>query len=267
MSTHRLVFGDDGSAAADVAWLWVNGHRWPDWTISVVTARRPAEWTPLPPERTEPHPWDPPRPRELLAGADQTRVEHLVAEADPRVVLESFQDADLLVLGPRGRGVLKQLHVGSTAEWLLGKPRTPVAIVRNGRPTRRVVLCADVSPNVERAAASLAGLPWIGDCEVTVLTVADGRTDVDAAIDAAARPLRVAGIEPAERRLDAPRHGPTGRRDPRPVLLEALRELDADLAALGTAGPGGLRRALTGSTSRAVALHADCSVLVAHAGD
>ena len=27
--TPRLVFGDDGSPSADVAWLWVNDHPWP----------------------------------------------------------------------------------------------------------------------------------------------------------------------------------------------------------------------------------------------
>lgn len=35
------VFGDDGSAAADVVWLWINNHRWPGWRISVVTAHHP----------------------------------------------------------------------------------------------------------------------------------------------------------------------------------------------------------------------------------
>ncbi len=37
MSRRTLVFGDDGSEAADVAWLWVNEHTWPDSQIEVVT--------------------------------------------------------------------------------------------------------------------------------------------------------------------------------------------------------------------------------------
>jgi hypothetical protein len=30
-SVPRLVFGDDGSADADVVWLWINNHSWPGW--------------------------------------------------------------------------------------------------------------------------------------------------------------------------------------------------------------------------------------------
>ena len=33
-----LVFGDDGSAASDTAWLWVNNHRWTDWRLERLTA-------------------------------------------------------------------------------------------------------------------------------------------------------------------------------------------------------------------------------------
>ena len=36
--TRRLVFGDDQSQAADVAWLWINCHDWPGWQIEAVTA-------------------------------------------------------------------------------------------------------------------------------------------------------------------------------------------------------------------------------------
>lgn len=33
-----MLFGDDGSTSADAAWLWVNSHDWPDWTIDVLRA-------------------------------------------------------------------------------------------------------------------------------------------------------------------------------------------------------------------------------------
>ncbi len=36
--TRRLVFGDDQSQAADVAWLWINSHAWPGWQIEALTA-------------------------------------------------------------------------------------------------------------------------------------------------------------------------------------------------------------------------------------
>lgn len=267
MTGRRLVFGDDGSAAADVVWLWINNHRWPGWTISVVTARRPAEFTVLPPERTSLHPWTPPHARMVFADSEATHVEHLVAEADPRVVLGLLEDASLLAVGPRGRGALKQLNIGSTAQWLLSKPAVPVAIIRNGRPTERVLLATDGSAHALRAAQALAELPWIGETSLTVLTVDDGGTDTARAVDDAVRVLRAAGADPEPVVVDADARGPLLRHDARSVVLDALEERDVDLVALGTSGQGGLRRMVLGSTATAVALHAPCSVLVAYAGE
>lgn len=36
-SAHRLTFADDGSAGADVVWLWLNNHAWPGWAVEVLT--------------------------------------------------------------------------------------------------------------------------------------------------------------------------------------------------------------------------------------
>lgn len=267
MSARRLVVGDDGSAASDVVWLWVNSHRWPGWTISVVSAQPPEEFTILPPERTAPHPWTPPHPRVLFADSEATHVEHLTAEADPRVVLGYLEDASLVLIGPRGRGALKQLHIGSTAQWLLNRPSVPVAIIRSGHPTERVLLCTDGSIHARRAALALAELPWISEAAVTVLCVADGRIDAARAVADAADILRAAGAEPELRTIDIEGRGPLLRRDARSVILDELDAGDIDLVALGTSGQGGLRRMILGSTASAVALHAPCSVLVAYAGE
>jgi len=69
------------------------------------------------------------------------QLEHLMAEADPRLVLDSFTDAALLAIGPRGAGLLKQLGLGSTAEWLISAHR-PTGLVAcwddDWRPAFRV---------------------------------------------------------------------------------------------------------------------------------
>lgn len=264
MSTPRLVVGDDGSAAADVVWLWVNNHTWPGWTISVVTARRPEVWTPLPAERTSLHRWEPPAPRVLLSADPTTRVEHLTAEADPRIVLDTIEDATLLAIGPHGKGDLP-LHLGSTAEWLLHRPALPLAVVRSARPVRRVLLCTDGSAHARRAAATLAALPWIASTVVTVLAVRTGRDDVDRGLAEAVDILRAAGVEPNPLLIEG-EHVPTGRGDVRALILGEVAATDADLVALGTAGLSGLRRAVLGSTASAVVHNAPCSVLVAYAG-
>ncbi|HEX5632650.1 MAG TPA: universal stress protein, partial [Gemmatimonadales bacterium] len=260
----RLIFGDDGSAAADVVWLWINSHDWPGWTISVVTAHQPAEFAVLPPDRAELHPWQPKHPRELVRPATDTVLEHLTADADPRVVLDSCGDADLMVVGPRGRGALKQLHIGSTTEWLLVRPSPPVGIIRAGRATRRVAVCVDGSRHGVLATRTVAALPWIAGCEVTVLAVDDGVTDADGAIAQAGAILQEAGVEAHTLRADGRHRGHAAGRDVRSLILGELAALDVDLVALGTRGVGGLRRTFIGSTASAVALHATCSVIVAY---
>lgn len=264
MSTRRLVFGDDGSTAADVVWLWINSHPWPGWTVSVVTAQQPTEFAVLPPDRTELHPWRPRHPRELVRDGADTVVEHLTAEADPRVVLDSCGAADLMVVGPRGHGALKQLHIGSTTEWLLARPSPPLAIIRAGRPTQRVAVCVDGSRHASLAATTVANLPWIGGCEVTLIAVDDGSGDPDAALQQATDTFRSVQVEPHTLRPDSPRRGRAAGRDVRSVLLGEIAALDVDLVALGTRGHGAVRRTFIGSTASAVALHAPCSVLVAY---
>lgn len=98
-------------------------------------------------------------------------MEHLAAVGDPREVLDQV-DCRLMVVGPRGHGLLKTLHVGSTAEWLIHSPPTALLIARHGRPVQRV-LCADGSPDSDAAIDTLIALPRVGRCHVTVLSVAE----------------------------------------------------------------------------------------------
>lgn len=265
--TPRLVVGDDGSAAADVVWLWVDNHRWSGWRISVLTAAVPEAGPPVGAVRATPHPWEPPHPRELL-GADDVPVEHLLAEADPRLALDSCADASLVAIGPRGRGVLKHLHLGSTAEWLISyrRPLAPVVVVRSARRTRDVLLCVDGSDHARSAAECLATLPWATDCHVQVLGVNARGLDTTSAVDEAAELLTSSGVREVRRRvIDAP--PPTAAElDEREAVLAVIRADAPDLVVVGARGAGGLEGLLVGSLTSAVVHHAPCSVLVARAG-
>ena len=261
MTTDRqLVFGDDGSAAADVVWQWIGHHAWPGWRISVVTATEVPAGGPLAPGESSLRPWQPADLRRLPDGADAA-VEFLTAESDPRLLLDSFHDAGLIAIGPRGHGVLKQLHIGSTAEWLLHNPPAPLVIVRSARPTRTVLLCVDGSAHARRAAASVAAMPWIGDSRVIVLTVLDGTPDAELGMEHALSLLRPTGAVVEERLVQAIRF--TANFDVRSVILEAVVDDEPDLVAMGTRGLSWVRRLVSGSTATAVVHHARCSVLVA----
>ena len=137
-----LVFGDDGSPGADVAWLWVCNHRWPGWRAEVLTAIQPSfppSWD-KPAKLTE---WESPHSRHLFAESALGSIRTLTAVQDPRLILDSRGDADLIVVGPRRLSRTKSIVLGSTTEWLLHHPPAPLAIVRSATTVQRVLVCVD----------------------------------------------------------------------------------------------------------------------------
>ena len=251
--SRRLTFGDDGSPAADVAWLFVNSHRWPGWRLEVVTADPPEiPGVALPREVTDLHVWSPPEPRRVFAEAQFAEVIELTARADPRLALS--RTCGLLVIGPRGPGLLKALHLGSTADWLLVHPPAPLLIARHGHTVRTAVVCADGSPHAGSVVNALAELPWAKDLAVTILAVDDHRIDVDAATGRPRERLEAAGATVEVNIV-------TGK--PTAMIHRHLTESRPDLVALGTRGLTGLRHLRLGSTASAIARTATCSVLVA----
>lgn len=265
-TTPRLAVGDDGSAAADVVWLWVNNHRWPGWRISVVSARLPDVGPPVGAERAAPRPWNSPHPRQLLTG-DDVEVEHLLAETDPRLALDSCADATLLAIGPRGRGVLKHLHIGSTTEWLIGahRPLAPVVVVRSAKPTQDILLCTDGSAHARSALEALMSLPWLTTCRISVLGVNDRRHKTEAAVEHAVARLLEHGVDHVEQQVIEALHH-TVEFDVRSVILKTIAEQAPDLVVVGARGTGGIQGLLVGSVTAAAVHHAPCSVMVARTG-
>jgi nucleotide-binding universal stress UspA family protein len=181
------------------------------------------------------------------------------------VVLNRLDYAGLLVIGHRGRGILKALTLGSTADWLLHRPPAPLAIIRSARPTRRVLLCVDGSPDAGEATRVLAGMPWISGVTVVVLSVDDRRIRPHSAIEEAQAVLLAAGADPEPRIRESLRHSVSF--NVRSSVLELLEREPVDLVALGARGLGLGHHVLRGSTAAAVAHHARCSVLVARADE
>jgi nucleotide-binding universal stress UspA family protein len=261
---HRLVFGDDGSEHADVAWLWINNQTWPGWKLDILTCAPPPPGPPLPPERSAPHPWDPDRPRRPFAEAAFAAHRHLLAEADPRVVLTEPTGADLVVVGARGHSPLKALHLGSTAEYVVNHAPAPVVVAKRATPVHVVVVTTDGSPHAERAAAALAAMPWLQQVrELTVIGVARPHSPtsdpaITAAVDRAAALLATAPVRPTP--IVTTGHVAN-------AILTTADTVRADLIVAGTRGVTGLRRLLLGSTAGAVLRATRASVLLATARD
>ncbi|MFZ4812596.1 MAG: universal stress protein [Ilumatobacteraceae bacterium] len=246
-----LVLGDDASIAADLAWLWINCHEWPGWRLELVTADATTDHR-VDSDADELRPWTPPHPRRRFTESQLAEVVDLTCEMDPRLALS--RPTDLLVVGRRGPGLAKRMHLGSTAEWLMAHPPAPMLIARHGRQTHTAVLCADGSPHALAAATALCGLPWISEVAVTIASVDDGRVDVGHAVAAVADLVAATGARVSRR---DPRGEPTHE------LLALLEDEQPDLVVLGTRGLTGIHRLRVGSTAGVIAHAVECSVLLA----
>lgn len=246
-----LVFGDDGAAAADVAWRWIAAHPWPGWQVDVMTADGDAsriEWG-SPARVVE---WEPNWDRPLSDQQPTMTVRFLKVLTDPRAMLADVE-ADLMVVGLRSGSYLDAMVTGSTTEWLLHHPPAPLLVVRTADPVEKALVCSDGSDHALSAMSSFAALPMAAAAEVTVVAVDDGRVDVGAALESAKRTLegRVSALSTTTSQ------GPSAQ-----VILEVVDREAPDLVVLGTRGLTGWRRLRLGSTAATVVRTAPCSSLV-----
>ncbi|HET9259860.1 MAG TPA: universal stress protein [Acidimicrobiia bacterium] len=252
--TRTLAFGDDHSAQAEVCWSWITAQRWDGWSLEVVTAEPRADLRPMGPDEAELRPWEPDSPREIGNSGFDSLV-HLRAEIDPRVALIA-KPWDLVAIGPRGSGLLKRLHLGSTADWLLREPTSPLVIANESGQVRDVLFAADGSSHSARALDCVVSLPWVTDVRVIVLVVDDGRVDVESAARSAEKPLADAGVETVRMvRSGRPAH----------EILDECHKTSPDLVVMGVRGHDGIKELVVGSTTTAVAGSITTSILVAHA--
>ena len=245
------IFADDGAPASDVAWAWVTSHRWPGWRLNILTVHETL-YPGGPPVGDSHHVH-----RRPPAEAGFAEVIHVDRDGDPRTVLLGHPDASLLVVGCHRRGHLSGLFAGSTTEWLLVRPPRPLAIARHGHPTQTVAICVDGSAHAQHALETFLTLPWSSDVEVSLVSVADGPTDVEEAL-AAGRAVFPEGAQPGEVRLAG-----TPRREI-PAFVRAHR---FDLVVLGTRGLTGLTRMTAGSTVSALVTDETANLLVAHVAE
>lgn len=261
-SNSRLTFGDDGSAHADVAWLWINNHRWTGWALDVVSVLPAPTGLPISSDDARLRVWHPTSARTLFSETGFGQVEYLTSVGDPRAVLGGIEGSSLLVVGARGTGLLKGLHLGSTAEFLAQVPPAPLMIVRSAVPVHRIVVCVDGSVHARAAADALLRMPWLPGAQVTVLCVEEAGVEGEIAAQRVAREFAALGAH-----ADLLVRGPGGGDafyTVRGVIDDVLLETSAELVVIGAAGRSDrwFLGALS-STATSLAHHAPCSVLLA----
>ena len=185
-------------------------------------------------------------------------------------------DADVLVLGARGAGFVRELLLGSTTERVLRRTRRSLLVVKQmaHETYRRVLLPVDFSPRSvdalhrARAVAPQAELVLLHAFEVPF----EGKLRYAGVDEGALSSLRIqakreatakmnelvvaSGVDEARvRRLVL--HGEASA-----LILEQEQELDCDLIVMGKQGDNTLEDVLLGSVTRYALAQSQCDVLV-----
>ena len=206
-----------------------------------------------------------------------------VVQGDPReeiVAAAKDLDAELIVMGARGLGAVKEFFLGSVSLGVARHAPCPV-LVCHGMPraVRTITVGLDGSAHARRALAWMAALSLAPTTRIRLVAVAEPQHYPSSAPALLRETLRtsVAAVE-AERRgalqeeiasAVASLGSPLGSIESRVVtgapgemiVREAERD-GSDLIVVGARGAGTVARLLLGSVSESVLRHAGCPVLV-----
>jgi nucleotide-binding universal stress UspA family protein len=217
-----------------------------------------------------------------LSAARDVAVESVLVQG---AVLEEItrqaeeMDADLVVLGALGADFMRRFMLGSTAERLLRKSRTPTLVVkqRAHEPYRRLLVAVDFSewsaPLLElaRCVAPGAHLVLLNAYEVPF----EGKLRFASVPDATIEKFRLQSRQAATQQLDALAAGaglkPTDwtpcipYADASLAIVEQEQELDCDLIVIGKHGQNMAEELLLGSVTKHVLVESAGDVLVSTA--
>ena len=185
------------------------------------------------------------------------------------------QKADLIVMGARGLGPVKERLLGSVSHRILTLAPCATLIV-NGpvKAMKQILLPLQGLSDAEAAIRFLQLKPFHEAVEVTLLTVLPSTGPPrpgDAAAAAAATTEKLeeqaAFIEGVAERLRAigyQAHGVAVTGTPSDMILQEATTLRSDLILMGTRGRQGITRFVLGSVSHAVLHQMPCPVLAFH---
>ena len=217
--------------------------------------------------------------RATSAGLDAVRD---LRVGDPYRTIRSVAreiDADLLVMGTRGRTALDSIRLGSTTERVVTAVDTPILAVpphstndeshADSITYDRLVVPVDGSDVSERAADIALDFAEIVDASVDVIYVVDRTiTDIEDAPRSIVGLLKEGGRRAVETvSAEATTRGIRARTGvqrgvPAEEILEYATSVDGSLIAMGTRGRGDTSDRLLGSTTARVLRRTDFPVLV-----
>jgi nucleotide-binding universal stress UspA family protein len=191
------------------------------------------------------------------------------------VIVETARSArsNLLIVGARGLGPVKELILGSVSHRvLMHAPCSTMIIKAPLTQLRKILLPIEGREDAEAALQFLALQPFRPPVEVEVFAVWPQPQLSWPTTVAQSDLLEIQAIEEARERMKSITdrliqmnvlcQANVGIGDPAFAILEQAKASQSDLIMMGTHGRGGLSRLLMGSVSHAVVHQASCPVLI-----
>lgn len=195
-----------------------------------------------------------------------TPAEAILAAADK-------EKADLIVLGSRGLGPVKELLLGSVSHRVVSHAACPTLVVnRPMRSLRRILMAVQGSEDAAALTKFLAAKPFKEPVEITVVTVLPvaqplfppGFAKIDELIEKAVVGAR-AFVEETASALSKLQYNAKGyilMGAPALAILQEASASDPDLILMGSHGRRGVTRFLLGSVSHAILHRSPSPVLI-----
>ena len=192
-----------------------------------------------------------------------------------QVILETAQSAksQLIVLGARGLGQVKELVLGSTSHGVLLHAPCSTLIIKEPLPRlKKILLPIEGQDDINAALQFLALQPFREAVAIDVFAVWPQPQLAWPVSLGQSKLLEMHAIEEAHdrmklvtdklTRMNYPAEAKVGMGDPAFAILEQAQASQADLIVMGTHGRGGLSRFLMGSVSHSVLHQANSPVLI-----
>ncbi|MEC4670789.1 MAG: universal stress protein [Nitrospirota bacterium] len=190
------------------------------------------------------------------------------------VILETAQSAhsDLIILGARGCGPIKELVLGSVSHRVLLHAPCSTLVVKSPFPTlRHILVTVEGQEDAAIILRALLSMPFREPVKMTVLTVWPHPRVPWLITLGQSQLLEEKALKNAQEMVDQiagqfgakyQSTGTVGMGDPAYVILEQERILNPDLIVVGSHGRKGISRFLLGSVSHTLVHQARCPVLV-----
>lgn len=210
-----------------------------------------------------------------LHAGPATKLLQLGSPAEVIVTTAEAKKVDLIMMGARGLGPIKERLVGSVSHRILTLAPCATLIVNGPVKAMKQILLPLQGPfDAEAAIRFLQLKPFQNPVELTLLTVLPSTQPpwpVDAAViekleEQAVQSARdfIDGVAERVRAIGYQARGNAVIGIPSAMILQVAAKLRSDLILMGTRGRQGITRFVLGSTSHAVLHKMPCPVLAFH---